>query len=94
MKSSSPIPLLLKQSDYCLNTAKFVLKLNSKFDLTEFDSDAVVKVHSPTVSNYMLNKAASQLVARDAVIRTPVWLVSCNHLRHPRCNHRLLKTAL
>ena len=67
MKSSSPIPLLLKQSDYCLNTAKFVLKLNSKFDLTEFDSDAVVKVYSPTVSNYMLNKAASQLVARDAV---------------------------
>ena len=94
VKSSSPIPLLLKQPDYCFNTARLVLKLNSKFDLTEFDSDAVVKVHSPTVSNYMLNKAASQLVARDGVLRTPVWHVSCNHLRHPRCNHRLLKTAL
>ena len=95
VKSSSPIPLLLKQPDYCFNTARLVLKLNSKFDLTEFFySDAVVKVHSPIVSNYMLNKAASQLVARDGVLRTPVWHVSCNHLRHPRCNHRLLKTAL
>ena len=77
-----------------INVCSNFLKLNSKFDLTEFDLDAVVKVHSPTVSNYMLNKAASQLVARDGVIRTSVWLVSCNHLRHPRCNHRLLKTAL
>ena len=46
MKASSPIPLLLKQPDYCFYTARLVLKLNLKFDLTEFDSDAVVKVHS------------------------------------------------